>query len=91
MDLHIVPGVNAKEVAEAHSRDVYLEKDHQCKCLTYWIDELRGHIFFLIEAPDKESVYELNNLSHGLVPHKIIEVHIGKIKIKDCVDPLYTL
>lgn len=46
MDLHIVPGVNAKEVAEAHSRDVYLEKDHQCKCLTYWIDELRGHIFF---------------------------------------------
>lgn len=74
MDLHVVPGVNAKEVAEAHSRDVYLEKDHQCKCLTYWIDELRGHVFCLIDAPDKESVYELHNRSHGLVPHKIIEV-----------------
>ena len=74
MDLHIVPGVNAKAVAEAHSRDVYLEKDHNCKCLTYWIDELRGHVFCLIDAPNKETVYELHNRSHGLLPHKIIEV-----------------
>ncbi len=74
MDLHIVPGVNAKDVAEAHSRDVYLEKDHHCKCLTYWIDELRGHVFCLIDAPNKETVYELHNRSHGLLPHKIIEV-----------------
>jgi AraC-like DNA-binding protein len=74
MDLHIVPGVNAKDVANAHSRDVYLEKDHNCKCLTYWIDEIRGHVFCLIDAPSKESVYELHNRSHGLVPHKIIEV-----------------
>ncbi len=74
MDLHIVPGVNPKDVAEAHSRDVYLEKDHDCKCLTYWIDDVRGHVFCLIDAPSMESVYELHNRSHGLVPHKIIEV-----------------
>ena len=74
MDLHIVPGVNAKDVAEAHSRDVYLEKNHNCTCLTYWIDELRGHVFCLIDAPTKEAVYELHNRSHGLLPHKIIEV-----------------
>lgn len=74
MDLHIVPGVNAKNVAEAHSRDVYLEKEHHCTCLTYWIDELRGHVFCLIDAPNKETVYELHNRSHGLLPHKIIEV-----------------
>lgn len=74
MDLHIVPGVNAKDVAEAHSRDVYLEKDHNCKCLTYWIDEIRGHVFCLVDAPDKEAVYKLHNRSHGLIPHKIIEV-----------------
>ncbi|MFZ4059021.1 MAG: nickel-binding protein [Ferruginibacter sp.] len=74
MDLHIVPGVNSKEVAEAHSRDVYLEKDHHCKCITYWVDELRGHVFCLIDAPNKDSVNELHSRSHGLVPHKIIEV-----------------
>jgi AraC-like DNA-binding protein len=74
MDLHIVPGVNAKDVADAHSMDVLMEKEHNCKCLTYWIDELRGHVFCLIDAPDKESVIELHTRAHGLTPNKIIEV-----------------
>lgn len=74
MDLHIVPGVNAKDVADAHSMDVLMEKEHSCKCLTYWIDELRGYVFCLIDAPDKESVVELHARAHGLVPNKIIEV-----------------
>lgn len=74
MDLHVVPGVNAKDVADAHSMDVLMEKEHSCKCLTYWIDELRGYVFCLIDAPDKESVVELHTRAHGLVPNKIIEV-----------------
>lgn len=74
MDLHIVPGVNAKDVAEAHSMDVLNEKDHSCKCITYWVDELRGHVFCLIDASDKNNVIELHNKAHGLTPHKIIEV-----------------
>lgn len=74
MDLHIVPGVNAKDVAQAHSMDVLMEKEHSCKCLTYWVDELRGHVFCLIDAPSKESVTELHSRAHGLVPNKIIEV-----------------
>ena len=61
MDLHIVPGINAKDVADAHSMDVLMEKEHSCKCLTYWIDELRGHVFCLIDAPNQESVIELHN------------------------------
>lgn len=80
MDLHIVPGVSAKDVAEAHRMDVYIEKDHHCTCLTYWVDEPRGHVFCLIDAPDKESVMELHNRSHGLTPHKIIEVNPGLVQ-----------
>lgn len=74
MDLHVVPGVNAKDVADAHSMDVLMEKEHSCKCLTYWIDELRGYVFCLIDAPDQQSVVELHTRAHGLVPNKIIEV-----------------
>lgn len=74
MDLHIVPGVNAKDVADAHSMDVLMEKEHSCKCLTYWIDEMRGFVFCLIDAPDKESVIDLHTRAHGLVPNKLIEV-----------------
>ena len=79
MDLHIVPGVNAKDVAIAHSRDVYLEKDHNCTCLTYWVDEHKGHVFCLIDAPSKEIVIELHSKSHGLIPHKIIEVEANLV------------
>lgn len=80
MDLHIIPGVNAKDVAVAHSLDVYLEKDHNCTCLTYWVDEQKGHVFCLINAPSKEVVNELHSKSHGLVPHKIIEVESALVQ-----------
>lgn len=74
MDLHEVPGVNAKDVAQAHNMDVLMEHEHSCKCLTYWVDEMRGYVFCLIDAPSKESVINLHSKAHGLVPHKIIEV-----------------
>ena len=56
MDLHIAPGVSAKEVAEAHSPDVKIQHHYYCKAMTYWIDEEKGFVFCLIEGPDKESV-----------------------------------
>src|SRR6476661_10552492 len=74
MDLHIIPGVKAKDVANAHLMDVMLQKEHNCTCMTYWIDEARGHVFCLVNAPSKEVVTTLHDKAHGLVPHKIIEV-----------------
>jgi AraC-like DNA-binding protein len=74
MDVHIVPGVKAKDVAEAHRKDLFHQDDNGCKCMTYWIDEQRENIFCLIEAPQKEAVEELHRQAHGLIPNKIIEV-----------------
>src|SRR5215471_18130028 len=75
MDIHIVPGVKAKDVAEAHRKDLLQQEEHQCKCMTYWIDEERENIFCLIEAPNKEAVEEMHNKAHGLIPNKVIEVN----------------
>ena len=75
MDQHILPGVKSKDVAEAHLRDLLFQKEHGCKCMTYWIDEKRGNVFCLIEAPEKESVEDLHKNAHGLVPNRIIEVN----------------
>jgi AraC-like DNA-binding protein len=74
MDVHIVPGVKAKDVAEAHRKDLLHQEEYECKCMTYWIDEHRETIFCLIEAPNKEAVEEMHCKAHGLVPNKIIEV-----------------
>lgn len=75
MDRHILPGATAKEVAEAHRKDLLFQGEHNCTCMTYWIDEKRGNVFCLIEAPSKEAVEELHGRSHGMVPNMIIEVN----------------
>lgn len=79
MDVHTVPGVNAKDVAEAHRKDLLIQEEHECKCMTYWIDEERESIFCLIEAPGKEAVVEMHNRAHGLIPNKVIEVSSGLV------------
>jgi AraC-like DNA-binding protein len=75
MDVHIVPGVKAKDVAEAHRKDLLHQEEYSCTCMTYWIDEERENIFCLIEAPDREAVEKMHNRAHGLIPNKIIEVN----------------
>jgi AraC-like DNA-binding protein len=74
MDVHIVPGVKANDVAAAHYKDLLHAPHFACKCMTYWIDEDRDSIFCLIEAPDKDAVVNMHSTAHGLVPNKIIEV-----------------
>lgn len=87
MDLHILPGINAEDAADAHFLDVKSQDQHGCKCFTYWVDKEQGQVFCLIEAPSKENVAELHRNTHGFVPHKIIEVEqdfvrsfLGRIK-----------
>ena len=87
MDLHIAPGVTAKDVADAHLLDVKIQDHYQCKAMTYWVDESKGTVFCLIDAPDKESVVLLHEKSHGLIPHEVIMVNtdlvqgfLGRIK-----------
>lgn len=75
MDQHILPGVTAKGVAQAHLQDIMIQHDHSCNCITYWIDEKRGSVFCLVEAPTKEAVEIMHSKSHGLVPNKVIEVN----------------
>lgn len=74
MDIHTIPGVKAKNVAEAHLKDLAIQEEYGCKCMTYWIDEKRESVFCLIDAPDKDAVEELHGKAHGLIPNKIIEV-----------------
>jgi AraC-like DNA-binding protein len=74
MDVHIVPGVKARDVAEAHKKDLLHQQEYGCRAMTYWVDEKRETIFCLVEAPDKDAVEEMHRNAHGLIPNKIIEV-----------------
>ena len=95
MDLHVVPGVKAKNIAEAHYEDVRIQEEYSCRCMTYWIDEDKDSVFCLIDAPNKDAVIKLHQRSHGLVPHEIIQVNsqiveafLGRIFDPDIVSDL---
>lgn len=89
LDIHIVPGVKARDVADANRKDLFHQDEHACKCMTYWIDEQRESIFCLIEAPDKDAVIAMHNKAHGLVPNKIVEVssHVVESFLGRIYDP----
>lgn len=80
MDLHIGQGLTAEDVAIAHQMDLKYQDNFNCKCLTYWIDEPRGNAYCLIEAPNKNAVYELHRKAHEQMPDEIIEVDRRVIK-----------
>jgi AraC-like DNA-binding protein len=74
MDRHDGLDATAKSVAEAHLLDLKVQKQFNCKALTYWFDEGKHIAFCLIEAPEKKAVEEMHRNSHGLIPNQIIEV-----------------
>lgn len=74
MDRHDLPDITAEDVAKAHKQDLEIQDQFNCRALTYWFDKERSSAFCLIEAPNKESVVEMHNHSHGLIPGNIIEV-----------------
>ena len=74
MDRHATVGVTPEALADAHQQDVAVQSKFSCKCFTYWFDEQRKSVFCLIEAPNRQAVYEMHRASHGLEPNQIIEV-----------------
>lgn len=74
MDIHDVPGVTAKAVADAHLADVEVQNKYNVVYHKYWLDEEHGKVFCLCTAPDAEAAISVHREAHGLVPRKIIEV-----------------
>jgi hypothetical protein len=78
MDVHSMEGgVSAKDVAEAHQKDVETQGKHGVDYRNYWVDEKAGKIFCLVEAPDAQAAVTVHREAHGLVADEIYEVEQG--------------
>ncbi len=78
LDVHNMKGsVSAKDVADAHVKDLQEQAKHGVKYLRYWVDEKEGKIFCLVEAPNKEAAHTVHREAHGLVADEIYEVKEG--------------
>ena len=75
MDIHPDLGdATEDDIKAAHQRDLDIQDDYGVQFLTYWFNSPDGHAFCLVEAPDEEAAVQVHKASHGLVPHKVIQV-----------------
>jgi hypothetical protein len=78
MDTHRLDGsVTVEDVAKAHMADLQTQDKYDVKYLRYWVDEDRGQIFCLVEAPDPESANLVHKEAHGLVADEVHLVREG--------------
>jgi hypothetical protein len=66
--------VRAKDVAEAHKKDLATQGKYGVEFKAYWVDEKAGKIYCLAEAPSAEATHLVHRHAHGLVASKIMEV-----------------
>lgn len=75
MDIHDIPGgVTAKDVADAHYKDVAIQDKYGVKYHKYWVNEKTGKVFCLCHAPNAEAAEQVHREAHGLMPDKVIRV-----------------
>jgi hypothetical protein len=74
LDVHNLPGVKAGDVAEAHMKDLQEQDKYGVKYIKYWVDESKGKVFCLVDAPNAEAAHKVHREAHGLVADEIFEV-----------------
>lgn len=78
MDVHHMNGpVTAADVAKAHEADLSTQTEYGVDYQHYWVDEVGGRIFCLVEAPDAETASRVHLEAHGLVADEIHPVVAG--------------
>jgi hypothetical protein len=74
LDVHELGKVAAKDVAEAHKKDLATEGKYGVDFKAYWVDEKEGKVYCLAEAPSADAMRTVHKEAHGLVPKAIMEV-----------------
>lgn len=78
MDIHnLGDRVSMDDVAKAHQADLATQGKYDVSYLRYWVDEGKGQIFCLVEAPDAEAAAEVHRQAHGLVADSLYQVQEG--------------
>jgi len=74
MDRHEAAGLAPADMYGAHALDLQVQEKYHVRYLTYWMDQERGQVFCLVDAPSKEAAEAVHSESHGQVANEIIEV-----------------
>ena len=78
LDVHrLTPGIKPEAVAQAHQKDLAVEKKYGADFIKYWVAPEEGLVFCLASASDSESLRKTHSEAHGLLPDNIYLVEEG--------------
>ena len=78
MDIHhLGDEVRAEDVAKAHMADLQTQDPYDVRYLRYWVNEDRGTVFCLVEAPSEDAANSVHREAHGLVADELYVVTEG--------------
>lgn len=78
MDVHSgFVGVTAKQLQEAHERDLAIEKEEGVHFERAWLDPASGKVFCLSSGPTKEAVMRI----HERAGHPTAEVYELSVEV----------
>jgi len=70
--------VTAAAVADAHKKDLAVQKKYDVNFINYWVNEKEGVVMCLSQAPDTTAIINTHREAHGLLPAYISSVKEGK-------------
>lgn len=76
MDIHRIEGVAAQAAAQAHAADLQTQGRYGVNYQKYWVDEAKGQVFCLVDAPSADAARAVHQEAHGLVAdtiHPVVE------------------
>lgn len=78
LDVHNkIEGLTKEGVADAHEKDLRVQRKYGVNYLKYWFDLGTGKVFCLVEAPSKDAAAAVHREAHGFLADEIIEVAEG--------------
>ena len=79
IDVHqLEPGkVKFADVANAHARDLEVQKKYGVDFIRYWVDEEKGQVYCLSTSNDSSAIQKTHAEAHGLLPAHIYMVTDG--------------
>lgn len=81
MDFHKMEGITLDEVKQAHVADESIQDKFHVKYHQFWVNENEGHVFCLMEGPDKESCEAVHRAAHGNVACAMTQVATGFVDL----------
>ena len=83
MDFHVISDITIEQVKNAHIANQAVQDSYNVKYHQFWVNEVAGMIFCLMEGPDKESCETVHREAHGNIDTacEIIEVEPGMYKL----------